>query len=205
MVEALHTFGPESFRCDEVTNNIIVNVMRIIAAHEFLRDLRWVVLDELHVYRGVFGAHVHHILRRLRRTCARLGASPRFVAASATIGNPQEFASTLVGEPFQQANRKDFLLDSPDYMPLPDDSGAHNLLTWMGKSDWDVDWSRLSMPTLVMTGLQDRVFYDAAIVDELYSALPNARRIDVADAGHMLPVETPDVLIDALRDFGASL
>jgi DEAD/DEAH box helicase domain-containing protein len=78
--------------------------MGILAHHhdweEYLRDLRWVVLDELHVYRGIFGAHVHHILRRLRRTCARLGASPRFVAASATIGNPEEFASTLVGEPF---------------------------------------------------------------------------------------------------------
>ncbi len=67
----------------------------------FFRDLRWVVLDELHVYRGLFGAHVHHILARLRRIARRYGAAPRFVAASATVGNPGAFAETLVGEPFE--------------------------------------------------------------------------------------------------------
>jgi DEAD/DEAH box helicase domain-containing protein len=66
----------------------------------FLSRLKFVVLDELHVYRGVFGAHVHHIVRRLRRLAAHHGASPRFVAASATVGHPGEFASTLVDAPF---------------------------------------------------------------------------------------------------------
>jgi len=66
----------------------------------FFRRLRWIVLDELHVYRGIFGAHVHHILARLRRICARYGSHPQFVAASATVGNPAEFAGTLVGRPF---------------------------------------------------------------------------------------------------------
>src|SRR5262245_53759949 len=66
----------------------------------FLARLRFVVLDELHVYRGVFGAHVHHIVRRLRRLAALHGGSPRFVAASAPVGHPGEFASTLVGAPF---------------------------------------------------------------------------------------------------------
>lgn len=67
----------------------------------FLRRLRWIVLDELHVYRGIFGAHVHHILSRLQRLCARAGAAPRFIAASATVGNAGEFAQTLVGQPFE--------------------------------------------------------------------------------------------------------
>jgi ATP-dependent helicase YprA (DUF1998 family) len=47
------------------------------------------VLDELHVYRGVFGAHVHHILRRLMRLAALHGARPRFIAASATVGRAE--------------------------------------------------------------------------------------------------------------------
>jgi DEAD/DEAH box helicase domain-containing protein len=67
----------------------------------FFRGLRWVVLDELHVYRGIFGAHVHHILARLRRVAAKYGAHPRFIAASATVGNPAEFAGKLVGRPFE--------------------------------------------------------------------------------------------------------
>ena len=70
-----------------------------------LRNLKWIVIDELHVYRGIFGAHVHHILKRLRRLCARYGSRPRFVAASATIGNPAVFARTLTGVDFAVVDR----------------------------------------------------------------------------------------------------
>lgn len=111
----------------------------------------------------------------------------------------------LLGEDYLRAHRSEFLLDEPDYQPLPADSGSYNLLTWMGCADWQVDWSQLTVPTLVMTGLQDRVFYDAAIVDTLYQQLPDARRLDVPGAGHMLPMETPAIVIDALLDFGHSL
>lgn len=61
----------------------------------FLMRLRYVVLDELHTLRGVFGSHVAQILRRLRRLCARYGADPTFVFASATIGRPSELAAAL--------------------------------------------------------------------------------------------------------------
>ena len=54
----------------------------------FLRRLAFVVVDECHTYRGVFGSHVAHVLRRLRRIAARYGASPVFVLASATAGDP---------------------------------------------------------------------------------------------------------------------
>ncbi|HMK93367.1 MAG TPA: Zn-binding domain-containing protein, partial [Thermoleophilia bacterium] len=67
---------------------------------EFLHHLRYVVLDEAHVYRGVFGSHVAQVLRRLRRLCAAYGSQPQFVLASATIANPQPFAERLVGLPF---------------------------------------------------------------------------------------------------------
>ncbi len=67
---------------------------------EFLHHLRFVVLDEAHVYRGVFGSHVAQVVRRLRRLCAAYGAQPQFVLASATIANPQPFAERLVGLPF---------------------------------------------------------------------------------------------------------
>jgi len=70
-----------------------------------LRNLKWIVIDELHVYRGIFGAHVHHILKRLRRLCAKYGSHPRFVAASATIGNPAAFARTLTGVDFAVVDR----------------------------------------------------------------------------------------------------
>ncbi|MUN38077.1 DEAD/DEAH box helicase [Actinomadura litoris] len=63
----------------------------------FLRRLRYVVVDEAHGYRGVFGSHVAHVLRRLRRLCARYHAHPTFVLASATTSEPASAASRLTG------------------------------------------------------------------------------------------------------------
>jgi len=63
----------------------------------FLRRLRYVVIDECHAYRGVFGSHVALLLRRLRRLCARYGAHPTFVLASATVARPEESAGRLTG------------------------------------------------------------------------------------------------------------
>jgi len=64
----------------------------------FLSGLRWVVLDELHVYHGVFGSHVANVLRRLRRVCRFYGAEPRFLCASATVANPRGLAEQLLEE-----------------------------------------------------------------------------------------------------------
>ena len=66
----------------------------------FFASLRLVVLDELHVYRGVFGSHFAHVMRRLDRVTARYGAEPRYLVGSATIGNPEEFTQALLGRPF---------------------------------------------------------------------------------------------------------
>ena len=60
-------------------------------------NLKYVVIDELHIYRGVFGSHVANVLRRLERICNFYGAMPRFICTSATIANPQEHGETLVG------------------------------------------------------------------------------------------------------------
>jgi DEAD/DEAH box helicase domain-containing protein len=68
---------------------------------DFLANLEWVVVDEAHTYRGVFGSHVANVLRRLRRLARAYGSDPRFLLASATIANPVELAEGLVGEPFR--------------------------------------------------------------------------------------------------------
>src|SRR4051795_6892213 len=66
---------------------------------DVLANLAWVVVDEAHVYRGVFGSHVANVLRRLRRIAAAYGTEPRFLLASATIANPGELAERLTGLP----------------------------------------------------------------------------------------------------------
>ena len=76
--------------------------MGILPSHDrwatFLMRLRYVVIDELHALRGVFGGHVAQLLRRLRRICDHYGANPTFCASSATIGNPAALAAALIGD-----------------------------------------------------------------------------------------------------------
>lgn len=67
----------------------------------FFKGLRYVIIDEVHTYRGVFGSHVAHVLRRLRRIANHYGADPVFIACSATIANPTELASMLTGLDFE--------------------------------------------------------------------------------------------------------
>jgi DEAD/DEAH box helicase domain-containing protein len=64
---------------------------------QFFSNLRYIVVDEMHAYRGVFGSHVANVLRRLLRVAAFYGAHPRFILCSATIGNPGELAAKLIG------------------------------------------------------------------------------------------------------------
>jgi DEAD/DEAH box helicase domain-containing protein len=83
-----------------VTNPDMLH-LGILPQHElwgaFLRNLRYIVLDELHTYRGVFGSHVAGVLRRLLRLAEWRGARPQIIACSATIGNPEELFETLTG------------------------------------------------------------------------------------------------------------
>ncbi|QYR53027.1 DEAD/DEAH box helicase [Lysobacter soyae] len=66
---------------------------------QFFENLKFVVIDEVHTYRGVFGSHLANVLRRLERICAFYGAKPQFILCSATIGNPQAHAEALLGRP----------------------------------------------------------------------------------------------------------
>ncbi|MBN9491913.1 DEAD/DEAH box helicase [bacterium] len=65
---------------------------------QLFENLQYVVIDELHTYRGVFGSHVANVLRRLRRICQFYGSDPTFILCSATIANPAELATELVGD-----------------------------------------------------------------------------------------------------------
>ena len=77
----------------------------ILAYHQswepFLKNLSFVVLDEVHTYRGIFGSHLNQVIRRLKRSCARYGSKPRFILSSATVSNPATFGRSLIGEPLE--------------------------------------------------------------------------------------------------------
>ena len=86
----------------------------------FFKNLKFIVIDEIHTYRGVFGSHVAHVIRRLRRIASHYGSDPLFIASSATISNPEELASsvtgvgfTLVDEASAPAGKKNFIFLNP--------------------------------------------------------------------------------------------
>jgi DEAD/DEAH box helicase domain-containing protein len=68
---------------------------------KLFENLQFVIIDELHAYRGVFGSHLTNVLRRVRRICQHYGSNPTFICSSATIANPRELAEALVEQPFE--------------------------------------------------------------------------------------------------------
>jgi DEAD/DEAH box helicase domain-containing protein len=89
-------------------------------------NLKYVVIDELHIYRGVFGSHVANVLRRLARICQFYGAKPQFICTSATIANPKEHGETLLGRPVSVIDingaprgQKDILFYNPPVVNKP--------------------------------------------------------------------------------------
>jgi DEAD/DEAH box helicase domain-containing protein len=87
---------------------------------KLFENLQFVVIDELHTYRGLFGSHVANLIRRLRRICAHYGADPIFICASATIANPRELAERVLEAPVEliddngaPAGRKHILVVNP--------------------------------------------------------------------------------------------
>ena len=71
----------------------------------YFENLRYIVIDELHYYRGVYGSHLANLLRRLKRICDFYGSKPRFICCSATIANPRELAEALTGDAFELVER----------------------------------------------------------------------------------------------------
>ena len=72
---------------------------------KLFENLRYVIIDELHAYRGVFGSHLCNVLRRLRRICRHYGSNPVFLCSSATIANPRELAERLTEQPFELVDK----------------------------------------------------------------------------------------------------
>lgn len=88
----------------------------------FLSNLDFIVIDEAHRYRGVFGSHIAFVIRRLLRLCQHYGSSPRFILSTATLANPREFAHHLTGEEFELVDndgsphgKRNFIMYNPFY------------------------------------------------------------------------------------------
>jgi pimeloyl-ACP methyl ester carboxylesterase len=147
---------------------------------------------------------VGDLLRLLRETAPRIAwvndALPAIVAYGG-VGLFMDALLPLLVNPEYPAKVRGERLKG-GHAPLDPAHGHMNLMRNSVATDWKLPWSALQLPTLVVTGLCDRVFLDREVVDRLYAQLPDARREDWADAGHLLPQERPEKLAESLARFG---
>jgi len=159
---------------------------------------------------GIFAAWVAHLgaecaglvlINTLRRDGPRLQWINDAVVRLAETGGGDLLRDVLspliMNEQWQEKNRE-HCLGKESYSPIDQSSGTYNLLSNARNTDWDFPYEQLTMPVLVITGIQDRVFRDPPDIDALYARLPDARRVDMQNAAHMIPVEQPQALSDAL-------
>lgn len=147
------------------------------------------------------------LLNTLREITPRIAWVNDALPLIAAEGGVQLFLDAvfplLVNEEFAAAARPNFLKGG--YAPMDPDHPHLNLMRHAREADWDIDWARLALPVLNITGLQDRVFLERAIVERLYARLPDARREDWEDCGHLVPIERPEKLARSLARFGREI
>ena len=166
---------------------------------------------------GLFAAKAHLngapgkgivFINTLRKPGTHLAWVNEGAARAAALGGPgllmDMMLPMLVGPQFLEKMRPNCLGDGP-YEPLTESDGAMQLMKHSCSADWDVLYEQINVPALVMTGLRDRVFYNAQDVAELKTRLSYAEEITYPDFGHLLPMEAGAETAKALSAFGHRL
>jgi len=156
---------------------------------------------DAHLSGGHSRADAIVLINTLRKEGARLDWVNDAVVRAAETGGfdlmKDLYSPLLMNIEWQAENRPQFL-GAPNYQPCAPDDTALMLLKSGATANWNVNYEAIDIPVLSISGLQDRVFYNAEDVNELAARLPQCQRLDMTDAGHMIPVERPAKLADAL-------
>jgi len=176
----------------------------------FFSNLKYIVIDEAHTYRGVFGSHVANVIRRLKRVAKFYGATPQFILASATIGNPQELAEKLIEEPVTLIDNdgsargpRHFILYNP---PLVDESLGLRKSSLLESVRLAKDLINSNVQTVVfarsrrsveiiLSYLQGELTPDSNIESPLipYESLPNPRSVVRGYRSGYLPTQRREI------------
>ena len=177
---------------------------------DFFTDLKYIVIDEAHTYRGVFGSHVANVIRRLKRVAKFYGAKPQFILASASIGNPQELAEKLIEEPVTLIDNdgsargpRHFILYNP---PLVDESlglrksslleGVRLAKDLLNSNVQTVVFARSRRSVeIILSYLQGELTPDSSIESPLipYESLPNPRSVVRGYRSGYLPTQRREI------------
>jgi len=158
-------------------------------------NLQFVIIDEIHTYRGVFGSHVTNVLRRLSRICRFYGGAPQFICCSATIANPQEHAQRLVEKPFtlvgEEQNgaptgKKHFILYNP---PLVDEELGMRRSTILAAKDAGATFLTKGFQTVVFARARQTVELLLTYLQDEMESNGGERESIVGYRGGYLPLE----------------
>lgn len=131
-------------------------------------------------------------------------AAPLLIGEGGVALHMEALLPLLVNEEFLVERRAAGALRG-EYDPPNQASGLVNLLDCVAEADWRLPFEALKPPTLVITGLQDRVFLDREVVNRLFARIPDPRAEAWEDAGHLLPIERPEQLTRSLARFAREL
>lgn len=166
---------------------------------KFFSNLKFIVIDEAHAYRGVMGSHVANVIRRLRRVAAFYGARPQFILCSATIGNPAELAASLIGLPVDLVDKngaprgeKRIILYNP---PFDDKVQEKRLSIEIESRRWMLALLKAGIKTILFAHSRIRTEVVSSYVNEdLKNIFTDNSRIRVeAYRGGFLPNERHDI------------
>lgn len=148
------------------------------------------------------------LINTLRKPGLALDWVNEAITRAAALGGPQlvmdMFLPLLMG-PAKLADMRANCLSGDAYEPADPKSGLMRLLENSPSVDWEIPYEELSLPVLVMTGLRDRVFYNAGDVAELLARMPDAQELQFPELAHLIPAEDGAAVIDALTSFAARL
>ena len=162
-------------------------------------NLQFVILDELHTYRGIFGSHVANVLRRLQRVCQFYGSSPQFICCSATIANPKEHAERLVERPFTlvdesrngaPSGEKQFILYNP---PIVNEELGLRASTVLATKDAAMTFLAQDVQTIVFARARHTVELVLAYLRDELVFLGKAETAVAGYRGGYLPLERREI------------
>jgi len=148
------------------------------------------------------------LINTLRKPTERLAWINQAMAHGVKAGGFRlimELSLPMLVNPDKLAEMRASVQTGAPYEPIDPNDGGYRLMVESTATDWDFPWESLTPPVLLTVGAHDRVFYVAEDVAELAARIPNAKRVDFADAGHLIPAERPDAFTRALLDFGATV
>ena len=118
-----------------------------------------------------------------------------------------DFNMPVIASPQLLEKMKPNALNPDNYKPLDENSGIFKLMQGSLTADWNLDWSNIKVPTLIMTGHYDKVFRNPDDIDELAGLIKMSERLELADCGHLIPIEKPVylqiILMILLKNYGS--